>query len=136
MWPPREPDMATAATRETRLNLSRRPRRLRASAAIRSLVRETQLTPECLIYPIFVCEGQGTRKPIGSMPGIAQVSVDEALKDAAAARALGIPGVLLFGLPAHKDALGSSSSDPNGPVQTATRAFKKEIKDLVVLTDV
>jgi porphobilinogen synthase len=123
-------------TRDTRLNLSRRPRRLRASAAVRSLVRETRLTPECLIYPIFVCEGKGIRKPIGSMPGISQVSVDEAVKDAAAARALGIPGVLLFGLPAHKDALGSSSSDPDGPVQTATRAFKQEIKDLLVLTDV
>ena len=127
---------ATIPTRETRLNLSRRPRRLRASAAVRSLVRETRLTPECLIYPIFVCEGQGIRKPIGSMPGISQVSVDEAVKDAAAARALGIPGVLLFGLPTHKDALGTSSSDPDGPVQTATRAFKKEIKDLLVLTDV
>ena len=126
----------TVPTRDTRLNLSRRPRRLRASAAVRSLVRETRLTPECLIYPIFVCEGQGIRKPIGSMPGIAQVSVDEAIKDAAAARALGIPGVLLFGLPAHKDALGSASSDPDGPVQTATRAFKKEIRDLLVLTDV
>ena len=121
---------------QSRLALTRRPRRLRSSEAIRALVRETRLTPDCLIYPLFVCEGEGVRRPIGAMPGISQLSVDEAVKEAAAASALGITGVLLFGLPQHKDAIGSKSSDPRAPVQTAVRAIKRAVPGLLVLTDV
>jgi porphobilinogen synthase len=120
----------------TRLALPRRPRRLRANEAIRALVRETRLTPDSLIYPLFVCEGHDVRRPIGSMPGLSQISVDEAVQDAMAAKQLGIAGVLLFGLPEHKDALGSESSDPSGPVQTAVRALKRAVPGLLVLTDV
>jgi porphobilinogen synthase len=99
-------------------------------------VRETRLTPDCLIYPMFVCEGHDVRRPIGSMPGIFQLSVDEAVREATRARELGISGVLLFGLPAHKDDAGSRSSDPAAPVQTAVRAIKRGVPGLVVMTDV
>jgi porphobilinogen synthase len=126
----------SVAQKTARLPLSRRPRRLRATEAIRALVRETRLTPDCLIYPLFVCDGHDVRRPIGSMPGIFQLSVDEAVQEAAAARQLGIAGVLLFGLPEHKDAIGSRSSDPGAPVQTAVRAIKRGVPGLLVLTDV
>jgi porphobilinogen synthase len=119
-----------------RLALTRRPRRLRRTEAIRSLVRETRLTPDCFIYPLFVCEGEGVRRPVSSMPGVFQLSVDEAVKEAAAARAEGVPAVMLFGLPAHKDLVGSLASDPDAPVQAAVRALKREVRDLVVMTDV
>ena len=95
-----------AVKTSARLALSRRPRRLRRTEAIRGLVRETRLTPDCFIYPLFVCEGDGVRRAISSMPGVFQLSVDEAVKEAAAAKADGVPGVLLFGLPADKDARG------------------------------
>jgi porphobilinogen synthase len=120
----------------TRLPLVRRPRRLRRTEAIRGLVRETRLTPDSFIYPLFVCEGRGVRRNVESMPGVCQLSVDEAVKEAAAARADGIPGVLLFGLPASKDATGSLAADPEAPVQSAVRALKRELPDLVVMTDV
>src|SRR5919204_6672593 len=119
----------------TRLTLARRPRRLRRSESIRALVRETRLSPDCFIYPLFVCEGQGVRREIGSMPGVHQLSVDEAVKEAAAAKADGVPGVLLFGLPDRKDAVGSLAADPEAPVQSAVRALKREMPDLVVITD-
>ena len=125
-----------AITTAARLALTRRPRRLRRTEAIRSLVRETRLTPDCFIYPLFVCEGEGIRREVSSMPGVFQLSVDEAVKEAAAARADGVPGVLLFGLPAGKDAVGSLASDPDAPVQTAIRAIKREVRDAVVMTDV
>jgi porphobilinogen synthase len=120
----------------TRLTLARRPRRLRRSESIRALVRETRLSPDCFIYPLFVCEGQGIRREIGSMPGVHQLSVDEAVKEAAAAKGDGVPGVLLFGLPASKDATGSLAADPEAPVQSAVRALKRELPDLIVITDV
>jgi porphobilinogen synthase len=87
--------MATITS--TRLALTRRPRRLRRSDAIRALVRETRLSPDCLILPLFVVEGQGVRREIGSMPGVYQLSVDEVVKEADSARKEGVPGVLLFG---------------------------------------
>ena len=125
-----------AVTTATQLLLAHRPRRLRRTEAIRSLVRETRLTPECFIYPLFVCKGRGVRRGIDSMPGVCQLSVDEAVKEAAAAKADGIPGVLLFGLPASKDATGTLAADPEAPVQAAVRALKRELPDLIVMTDV
>jgi len=127
--------MATQ-TSTARLSLMRRPRRLRRSEAIRSLVRETKLTPDCFILPLFVCEGRGVRREVSSMPGVYNLSVDEAVKEAAAAKADGVLGVLLFGLPEFKDAVGSKASDPDAPVQSAVRAIKREVPDLVVVTDV
>jgi len=120
----------------SRLTLARRPRRLRRTEAIRSLVRETQLTPDCFVYPLFVCEGSGVRREIGSMPGVFQLSVDEAVREAAAAKHDGVPGVLLFGLPGSKDATGTLAADPEAPVQSAVRELKRDIPDLIVITDV
>ena len=120
----------------SKLALTRRPRRLRRTEAIRTLVRETRLTPDCFIYPLFVCEGEGVRREIGSMPGVYHLSVDEAVKEAAAARAEGVGAVILFGLPAHKDSVGSLAADPEAPVQTTVRALKREVRNLVVMTDV
>jgi porphobilinogen synthase len=114
----------------------RRPRRLRRTAAIRSLVRETRLAPDMFIYPLFVCPGEGQRREVGSMPGVYQLSVDEVVREAAAAKSEGIPGVLLFGLPEEKDAVGSGAYDPEAPVQSAVRALKREVPDLLVVTDV
>jgi porphobilinogen synthase len=119
-----------------RLALTRRPRRLRRNEAIRSLVRETRLTPDCFILPLFVCEGRGVKREVASMPGVHNLSVDEAVKEAAAAKADGVLGVLLFGLPESKDSTGSKASDPDAPVQSAVRALKREVPDLIVITDV
>ena len=127
--------MATQ-TSTARLALTRRPRRLRRTEAIRSLVRETKLTPDCFILPLFICEGRGVRREVSSMPGVYQLSVDEAVKEAAAAKADGVLGVLLFGLPESKDATGSKASDPDAPVQSAVRALKRDVPDLIVITDV
>jgi porphobilinogen synthase len=113
-----------------------RPRRLRRTAALRSLVRETRLDPGQLVLPLFVRSGRGVRQPIVSMPGVAQTSVDEMLGDARAAAAAGVGGVLLFGIPDHKDAIGSSAWDDEGPVQRAVRALKADLPELVVITDV
>jgi porphobilinogen synthase len=88
------------------------------------------------IYPLFVCEGEARRREVASMPGVFQLSVDEAVKEAAAAKADGIPAVLLFGLPAQKDDIGSAAYDPEAPVQSAVRALKAEVPDLLVVTDV
>jgi porphobilinogen synthase len=109
--------MATATA--GKLQLTRRQRRLRRTEAIRGLVRETRLSPESFVYPLFVCEGSGVRTGVGSMPGVYQLSVDEAVKEAAAAKADGVPAVLLFGLPARKDPSGTLAYDPEAPVQTA-----------------
>jgi porphobilinogen synthase len=125
-----------AISTATKLSLPRRPRRLRRTEAIRSLVRETRLSPDCFIYPLFICEGEGIRKEVGSMPGVYQLSVDEAVKEARAAKADGVPGVLLFGLPLSKDPIGSQAHNPDAGVQTAVRALKREMPDLVVFTDV
>ncbi len=113
-----------------------RPRRLRRTAAIRQLVRETHLRASQFILPLFVRNGQGLRTPIGSMPGVSQTSVDEMLRDAEAAAKAGIGGVLLFGIPDEKDATGSSGWHEHGPVQEAVRAIKREYPDLLVITDV
>jgi porphobilinogen synthase len=118
------------------LDLRHRPRRLRRTAAIRSLVRETRLSPDNFLYPLFAVPGERQRREVGSMPGVFQLSVDEIVKEAAAAKAEGVPGVLLFGLPASKDAAGSGAADPEGPVQSAVRALKKEVPGLLVVTDV
>ena len=118
------------------LDLTHRPRRLRRSAAIRDLVRETQLSPADFIYPLFVCEGEGFRREVPSMPGVCQLSVDAAVAEASAAAADGIRGVLLFGLPAAKDEIGSAADDDTAPVQSAVRAIKLATPDLLVATDV
>jgi porphobilinogen synthase len=118
------------------LPLTRRPRRLRRTATLRALVRETRLSPDQLIYPLFVCEGAGVRREVGSMPGVFQLSVDEAVAEAAAARADGVAGVLLFGLPATKDAEGSGAWDDEGPVPRAVRAIVARVPELLVITDV
>jgi len=118
------------------MDLRRRPRRLRRTAGLRALVRETRLSPDQFVYPLFVCEGTGVRKAVSSMPGVFQLSVDEAVKEAQAARADGVGAVLLFGLPAAKDAEGSAAWDPQGPVPRAVRAMVAGIPDLTVITDV
>jgi len=124
------------AADSAQLDLTRRPRRLRRTAAVRSLVRETRLSADMFLYPLFVTTGSGTRREVPSMPGVYQLSVDEAVKEAAAAKADGVPGVLLFGLPDAKDEAGSGAYDPDGPVHSATRALKREHPDILVVTDV
>ena len=113
-----------------------RPRRLRASAGIRNMVRETQLSVHDFVYPIFVVPGINIRKEIPSLPGQYHLSADQALETARQASALGIPAVLLFGLPEYKDAKGSSAWDMKSPVQRAMMLIKKALPDLVVIGDV
>ena len=114
-----------------------RPRRLRRREALRRMVRETHLRPEDFIYPMFVVPGQKVKKPIGAMPGQFQLSVDEAVRTAGEAVKLGVPAVILFGLPEKKDALGTQAYSDSAPVQKAIRALKKEYgNDLCVITDV
>ena len=115
-----------------------RMRRLRRTEALRSLVRETHLRPGALIYPLFLVPGEGVRKPISSMPGCFNLSVDEALKEAAECAALGLGGLLLFGLPATKDEQASGAYDPEGIVQTGLQAFKADsaLSSLVLIADV
>jgi porphobilinogen synthase len=113
-----------------------RLRRLRRTPAMRALVRETHLHASQFILPLFVRSGVGVRNPIGSMPGCAQTSVDECVRDAAAAAAAGVGGVILFGIPDHKDAVGSGASDAHGPVAEAVRAIKAGVPNLLVITDV
>jgi porphobilinogen synthase len=113
-----------------------RPRRLRRTEALRRLVRETHLVPGQLVLPLFVRAGTGVRQPVDAMPGVDQTSVDELLRDAERAARAGVGGVLLFGIPDHKDETGSSAWDDAGPVQQAVRALKRDVPDLVVITDV
>ncbi len=113
-----------------------RPRRLRRTEGLRSLVRETRLHPSQLVLPLFVRSGRGVRVPIASMPGCHQTSVDEAVRDAEQAWGVGVRAVLLFGIPDSKDAIGSSGWDEHGPVQEAVRALKRELPELVTITDV
>lgn len=113
-----------------------RPRRLRTTPAIRAMVRETELRPDDFIYPLFVTHGQAVRQPIQSMPGVFQLSVDQAVEDAQRAAAAGIRAVLLFGIPASKDPIGLENFDPEGVVQRAIRAIKARIPDIAVVTDV
>ena len=109
---------------------------MRRTAALRALMQETRLDPAQLIWPLFVRPGAGVREPVGSMPGVFQTSVDECVKDAELAQSLGVGGVILFGIPAHKDATGSSGWDDAGPVQQAVRALKQATSRLLVITDV
>jgi len=113
-----------------------RPRRLRQSAAWRRLVRETELAPRHLILPLFVIEGAGRTVPVPSMPGVAQRSVDRVVEEAVAAARDGVAGVLLFGVPGHKDPRGESAADPDGLVPRAVRAIKAAAPELLVWTDV
>ncbi len=114
----------------------RRPRRLRQSEEIRGLVRENEFSVKDLIYPVFITYGQGVKNPIPAMPGICQLSVDNLLVEIAEVVQLGIPAVLLFGIPEHKDEVGSGAYDPHGPVQVAVKAIKDRFPKLVVITDV
>jgi porphobilinogen synthase len=113
-----------------------RLRRTRRTAALRGLVRETTLSPGDLIYPIFVTVGEDVRNPVSSMPGVFQLSINHAVAEAKRARDLGIPGVLLFGVPDEKDEAASGAYDPEGIVQLATRAIKDALPELIVVTDV
>jgi porphobilinogen synthase len=113
-----------------------RPRRLRSSAALRNLVRETRLGVEQLVLPLFVRAGRRLRQPVNSMPGVFQFSPDELLREAARAHALGVPAVLLFGIPDKKDAKASGAVAKNGIVQQTVRLLKKELPSLLVITDV
>ena len=113
----------------------KRPRRLRRSAALRSLVRETSLSPDHFVLPLFVVPGKSVRCAIPSMPGQFQLSVDQILREAETAHSLGIPAVLLFGVPERKDAAGSGAWASNGLAQQATRALKKRLPGLTVVTD-
>src|SRR5436853_851480 len=121
------PTMAFPATRM---------RRLRKSGVLRDMVRETELTPSHLVYPMFVELGTDSRTPIESMPGIDRLSINHAVEEAGEAHALGIPAVLLFGIPAQKDEQASGAYDDEGVVQLAVRAIKEAHPELVVITDV
>lgn len=114
----------------------KRLRRLRYNPLVRDMVRETELSRNDLIYPLFVTHGSGIREEIRSMPGVYHLSVDELVKECTEVASMGIPAVLLFGLPAHKDEQGSEAYDSNGIIQQAVRAIKAEVKDLLVITDV
>ena len=114
----------------------RRMRRLRRTAALRRLVSETHIVPSQLIWPLFVVHGQGVRRPIAALPGVSHVSVDEIVKDAERAAGLGLGGIILFGIPATKDATGSEAYDDQGIVQQAIRAVKRAVPQLLVVGDV
>ena len=113
-----------------------RMRRLRKTGVMRDMVRETELTPRDFVYPMFVELGTDSRTPIEAMPGVDRLSISHAVEEAGEALALGIPAVLLFGIPAHKDEVGSGAYDDEGVVQLATRAIKEAHPDLLVMTDV
>ena len=114
----------------------RRMRRLRRTPALRRLVQETHLVPSQLVWPLFVTHGDGVRRPVAAMPGVFQLSVDELVKDAERAARLGLGGIVLFGIPAAKDATGSEAHDEQGIVQQAIRAVKRAVPDLLVIGDV
>jgi len=113
-----------------------RMRRLRRTQRFRNLVRETRLSPESMIYPIFVCPGDNVRTEVGSMPGQYNISIDHAVKVAREAEKAGIGGIILFGIPAQKDETGSDCYDENGIVQNALRAIRENVRDLLLITDV
>jgi porphobilinogen synthase len=113
-----------------------RHRRLRYNPLVRDMVRETVLTKSDLIYPLFVVPGTKIKNPVKSMPGVFQLSIDELVKECKEVHDLGIPAVILFGIPDHKDEVGSGAYDANGIIQQAVRAIKAEVKDLLVITDV
>ena len=113
-----------------------RLRRLRRTESLRGMVRETRLTPANFVYPMFVCPGSGVRKEVSSMPGVCNLSVDEAVREASEVHALGIPAVILFGLPERKDEVASGAWEDDGIVQRAARAIKQAVPDLLVIGDV
>jgi porphobilinogen synthase len=113
-----------------------RLRRLRRTETLRSMIRETRLTPASFVYPLFVCPGEGVRKEVRSMPGVFNLSVDEAVKEARAAYSLGVPSVILFGLPEKKDEVATGAWADDGIVQRAARAIKSEIPGLLIMGDV
>jgi len=115
---------------------TQRLRRLRANPLIRAMVRETTLDVRDLVYPMFVVPGRDVERAILSMPGIFQLSVDRAVAEAREVRELGIPAIILFGIPQHKDAVGSEAYDPSGVIPQAVRAIRESVADLVVITDV
>ena len=114
----------------------KRFRRLRYNPIVRDIVRETVLSKNDLIYPLFVVPGEKIKNPVKSMPGVFQHSIDTLVKECKEVQDLGIPAIILFGIPEHKDEQGSEAYDPNGIVQKAIRAIKKEVNDLVIITDV
>ena len=126
----------TSDSAVARGELTRRPRRLRRSESIRALVRETIVRPEDLIYPLFIVPASRQRTEIGSMPGVFQLRVREAVEEARRAYDAGIRSVLLFGLPERKDGIGSPSWDPSGPVQSAIEGIKRNVPDMTVMADV
>ncbi len=113
-----------------------RLRRLRRTAELRNLVCETRLTPDAFVYPMFVCPGEGIRKPVRSMPGVFNLSVDEAVKEAQQVHSLGVPSVILFGLPDKKDEVATGAWADDGIVQQAARAMKREVPGLILMGDV
>ena len=113
-----------------------RLRRLRRTDQLRNLVRETRLTPDAFVYPMFVCPGEGIRKEVRSMPGVFNLSVDEAVKEAQEVYSLGVPAVILFGLPDKKDDVATGAWADDGIVQQAARAMKREVPDLILMGDV
>jgi porphobilinogen synthase len=114
----------------------RRMRRLRRTPALRRLVQETRIAPSQLVWPLFVTHGEGLRRPVASLPGVAQLSIDQLVKDAERAASLGLGGIILFGIPASKDATGSEAYDDQGIVQQAIRAAKRAVPELLVIGDV
>jgi porphobilinogen synthase len=127
---PFDPTISTEAQPFQRL------RRTRMTAMLRSMVRETELSKNDFIYPLFVVPGTKVKKEVSSMPGVYQMSVDEIVRECVEVKSLGIPAVILFGIPAHKDEVGSEAYDELGIVQRAIHAVKKEVPELVVITDV
>jgi porphobilinogen synthase len=117
------------------LDIVQRPRRLRRTAALRSLVQETRLAAEDFILPLFVCAGKSVRRAVSSMPGVFNLSVDEAVRETQAAFADGIKAIILFGLPETKDAEGTGAFDENGIVQQAARAIKRAVPEMIVVAD-
>jgi porphobilinogen synthase len=114
----------------------KRLRRTRMTDTLRSMVRETELSPNDFIYPMFVVTGKRVKKEVSSMPGVYQLSIENAVKECAEVKSLGIPAVILFGIPKHKDEVGSGAYDEKGIIQEAIRAIKKEVPELFVITDV
>jgi porphobilinogen synthase len=117
------------------MDLIERPRRLRRTERIRALVRETRLSPDDFVYPLFVCEGEGVRREISSMPGVCNLSIDELVKEVEAAGKVGVRSVILFGVPDKKDPEGSQAYAEDGITQRAIRAIKREVKDTLVIAD-
>jgi len=113
-----------------------RLRRLRQNEQLRSMVRETRLSPESFVYPMFVCPGEGVRKEVRSMPGVCNLSVDEAVKEARETHSLGVPAIILFGLPEKKDEVATGAWAEDGIVQQAARAIKRDVPDLILMGDV